>query len=37
MAVENGRQHERLVEKGVDALLVSLDTNYAVLRERART
>ena len=33
MAVENGRQHERLVEKGVDALLVSLDANNAVLGE----
>ena len=36
MAVQNSRQHERFVEEGVDTLLVRLDTNNAVLRERAR-
>ena len=35
MAVQDSRQHERLVQQGVDALLVRLDTNNAVLRERA--
>lgn len=36
MAIEDGCQHERLVEQGVDALLVGLNTNDAVLRERSR-
>ena len=35
MAVQDSRQHERLVEERVDALLIRLDTNNAVLRERA--
>ena len=36
MAIKDGRQHKRLVEKSVDALLVSLDTDNTVLCERAR-
>jgi len=35
--VENGGKHERLVEELVDALLVGLDADNAVLSERAGT
>lgn len=33
MAVQNRRQHQRLVQQRIDALLVRLDSHYAVLRE----
>lgn len=35
MAVKNGGKHERLVEKGGNALLVGLDADNAVLGEGA--
>lgn len=37
VAVEDGSQHERLVEDRFDALLVRLDANDAVLGERSRS
>jgi hypothetical protein len=37
VAVEDRRQHERLVQELVDPTLVRLDTNHAVLGEAART
>ena len=34
MAVQNRRQHERFVQQSVDTLLIRLNANNAVLRER---
>lgn len=36
VAVEDSGEHQRLVEDGVDALLVGLNTDDTVLRERPR-
>lgn len=37
MTVEDSSEHQGLVENGVDALLVGLNTNDTVLGERPRT
>lgn len=37
VAVKDSGEHQRLVEEGVDALLVCLNTNDTVLRERPGT
>ena len=37
MLVQDGSQHERFVQQGVNALFVGLDADYTVLRERTRT
>lgn len=35
MAVEDGCQHQGLVQEGVDTLLIRLDSDNAILGERA--
>lgn len=37
MAIQDGRQHERLVQQGRDPLLVRLDSDDAVLGEGSRS